>query len=476
MKKILTSILLMAMSLLMLTGCDESIFDFGNEEVVREYSKEDLQTEVFYIKNGTKFYTLPVGTTTFSGASQKISPSRHVIFTDEEMENLPVLYSNETFAIISQSNIIEPRYLERFYDCGYSFGITGATYDIEGYIYFEISKNVHKGSDAQKYFKNSYADQIRIETINGQKVSADMLTEGGVIKGLQKDTSYTITFYAGTVYQTATIKADTRIMESFEMYQTEASTLTKNSYSTVTVPDYMMSGYYYLSNVGFFRYNTGQKGAEDTTDPNEAYYKSLYEQNALYAQQYKIKFDKRSSDVKVTISYDENSVADLSSVSAVLKAPNGLSYDFNKLKAGEMTCSLKDVIAGEWEVSILPKDIKVTALNANSSQTESETIKEEYYFMFDSDMQNVLFTVEYFGLGEVSAMLVDERGNTQEFEIVEEDKKNQSDTRRLEYLSLYLSEGEYTVYIYHFTDTAIKDCSYKQVENEEERDVIIITQ
>lgn len=456
---------------LSLTGCNESIFDFGGDEVTKEYSKDNLEPEIIYVKNGTKFYTLTMPVTTFSGASKIVDVSRHAIFSETELENLPVLYSNETFAIISQKSSIPPKYLERFYDCGYSFGINGATYDIEGYILFKVSKNTIKGSDAYKYFEKSYADEIRIETINGQKVTPEMLTNGGVIKGLEKDTSYTITFYAGTVYQTATIKSDTRIMESFEMYQTNTSELTQNSYSIIDTPDYLMSGYYYLEGAGFFRYNAGEKGAEDTVSVNEPYYKSSYEQNELYAQQYVIRFDKRSLDVTININYDENSVQDLSTVEAILKAPNGLEYTFGTTKAGQMTCSLKDVIAGEWQVSILPKDIKINGLTVNSAETESETIKEEYYYMFDSDMQNVLFNVEYEGVGEVKAMLVDDKGNTYNFEMVDP-KKNP----HLEYLSLYLAKGDYTVYIYHFNDTVITKCDYKIVEDETEQDVIIITQ
>lgn len=468
MRNKLIYILLCILFLFTFTGC-EPIFDFGNSDTVKEYNKDDLDTEVFYIKNGTKFYNFYMPNTSFSTGARNTSPSRQAYFTDD-IENLPTLYSNESIVIVSENSSISPIYLERFYDNGYSLGITGITYDIEGYLYFKVSQSTIQGSNAYEYFEDSYADEIRIETINGEKVTPEMITDGGVIKGLVKDTSYTITFYAGTVYQTATIKADVRILESFEMYQTLTSELTRNGYSSINVPDYLKSGYYYLSGVGFFEYNAGQKGAEDTTDYNEAYYQSLYEQNELYAQQYIVKFDERSFDVLIEITYDENSVSDLKDIEAYIKAPNGLEYDFI-VETGTLSCSIKDVIAGTWEISILPKDIVIEGVTVTSAEAEGESIKEEYFFVFDSDTQNVLFSVDYDGVGDVKAMLVDDKGNTYNFSLVDE-KTNP----HLEYMCLYLSQGEYTVYIYHFNDTVITNCDFTIVNEDDQQNVIIISQ
>lgn len=67
----------------------------------------------------------------------------------------------------------------------------------------------------------------------------------------KKNKEYHLTFYAGTYYQTATIKADEKFLQYYEAYVIEKAENTKNGYLKFSMPDDAKSGYYMIEGAGF---------------------------------------------------------------------------------------------------------------------------------------------------------------------------------------------------------------------------------
>lgn len=233
---------------LILTGCglDElKIFEDENEKFqAKPISNTDLKNDVYYIKTGTKFYpTYEVNIST--GDASIVDNSSCVYVFGEYNNTIPTYFRNELIAYASKENTIDDVSVGRYRDSGYSIGIYNADFD-DGYIRFDLNSDVVKESDAVKKFSNRRSNEIMVETINGQKVSGDMLNKAGVFVGFEKDKTYDITFYAGTYYGEISVVADTHFFQPYEAYKLDDHEITKNGYIAIRMPKDAKSGYYII--------------------------------------------------------------------------------------------------------------------------------------------------------------------------------------------------------------------------------------
>ena len=153
-----------------ISGCGKKEL-FVNEDdkyKVESVEQNDLKDETFYVKEGSYFYV----------------PYEKKAFT-----KVPSAYSTSILAIKSVKSSIEPQTLNRYKYLGYSFGIYGGTFNSEGYITFP-RKNIIKNSTAYDLFYTSKANEIRLVSINGEKVSQSILSDKGVIADLEENQVY----------------------------------------------------------------------------------------------------------------------------------------------------------------------------------------------------------------------------------------------------------------------------------------------
>ncbi len=97
-----------------------------------------------------------------------------------------------------------------------------------GYLCF-TPENIIQNSSFQTAIGEIESSTIRICAINDKEVSANDLTAGGVIKGLEYGELYKITYYAGTYKNSINCYCDIGMLRSYELFCTDVPVLTDNN-------------------------------------------------------------------------------------------------------------------------------------------------------------------------------------------------------------------------------------------------------
>ena len=71
---------------------------------------------------------------------------------------------------------------------------------------------------------------------------------------LEKDKKYVCEWYTGTYYQDFEMKANIHTFGSLESFMTYDYEFLHSNCIAITIPNWLKTGYYYLDNIGFFRY------------------------------------------------------------------------------------------------------------------------------------------------------------------------------------------------------------------------------
>ncbi len=471
----LVCIALMGISLLSLTGCDIQIFeDKSARNIAKEYKKEDLENNVYYIKDATSFYETYKCDSSSSSTELDYKKCCWLI-EDEKM--VPTCYQDGLIARTTKDKIEdESVVMERYEDCGYSIGVYGCTFE-NGYICFRKRNDTISGTNLSDALKKSSSDNIMIESINGTYVSETMLNEAGVIIGMEQGKAYLITYYEGSVYKEMTVTADTHFFECFEAYKLDEFSMTKNGYISLIIPEDLMSGYYRLDGNGFFRYIAAKKGDLDlaSVDYNIPYYESEEDQMAVFSQQYVFNLDRITENMSVKADFEPSSVLNSSGeVKMMVTSPDNKRMTVEAFRDdGTISCDIKESTPGEWIVNISPQSMKVTNIEVVSNQDETEASKEEKELILDRDMTGIVVTLDYEGEGTVTAQVVDPVNN-KSYDMVQNKDAARAEIHQLMYSFPYLAEGEYKVYVYHYPDTKIGELSYYLSEDVKEIEIIEI--
>lgn len=216
--------------------------------------KEDL--------NGTAhtgvFLLCPAGDTNWD----KDSMIDHTVwFTSSNDSDIPTLRPGDELLYIS------PLYVpydginwERYADFGYTIGVANMVGDNSGHYRIINSEGkgykgyIYPASDANVLNQYTNISNLFLDKIGGVPIRDEQITDGGTVSGLEKDKKYVCEWYTGTYYQDYEMRADIHTfchMESFTTYDYEF--LHSNCIS-VTIPDWLKTGYYYVDGIGFFRY------------------------------------------------------------------------------------------------------------------------------------------------------------------------------------------------------------------------------
>lgn len=458
---------------LLLTGCNNEVQIFEDPSAKYQadaLSNLDLENDKYYIKEGTKFYEVYDCET--SGGSGGVDNTRCAFYVGDYETKLPTYYKDELIACASKTNTIEDVDVERYSDTGYSIGVYGATWE-DGYITFNLSSNTVEESDAQKKFENKRSKNIMIESINGQKVSADMLNKAGVFVGFEEGKDYNVTFWAGTYYGTATITADTHFFQSFEAYTLEDHSITKNGYIAIRMPEDAKSGYYYIDGEGMFRYVSEEKGIDLTSvDYNEEYFKSEEDQLAAYSQQYNFSIETIKTNASIVATFDKTSLtedANTDTVKMMVTSPDGTRQMFEPdIEKGTITANYTTLSPGKWMVNITPQSIVLTSIEVVDNTAEQEKTENTYTFNISEQTTGLEFYVNYEGEGEVTAQVIGPDGQSHD---LESGKLYSGD---LGYIYSWANQGEYTIHVYHYPDTKITGADHTINTKNKEEEIITI--
>lgn len=451
------------------TGCASVRYFKDPDEKYKQKPVKDskLTPNTFYVKDGTYFTSTYMPSGTLNGSSDSVSTvqdNSHVLWTQGKEKNLiPTLYKNEFLALQSSydANEIGSLVLERYYDIGYSLGIYGAQMDGNNYITFSVKANTIEGSTANTLFQSANSDTIKIVSIDGKKVDSSMINKSGVFTGLKKDETYHLSFYAGSAYQSANIKADTYMFTSFETYSLGSGKSTRKTYIKYTMPKGAKSGYYLINGVGLFRYFDFIKGAEDEENVkmNVPFYKDNNDQMKLYSQQYSVNIPETTYNIAVNVKYSTDSYSD-DQIICTLVAPDNTTYSM-KAQKGTARVALSEAMAGKWMVNIYPKDLEVLDVNVDSTGGLKKATTAKKKYKLKKPMSNLKFCAEYAGEGTVWGTVTYEDGTSQDMMVDDQSKK-------LYTTFTYAKKGTYTVTIYHYEDVRIERIYRSSDENNEE--------
>lgn len=281
MKKIITVILAVVMCMGM-TGC--SLFEtFSNddEDTVTSYRdvnslknnkayiwhndrESDIQKDLENPADYDVFFQCIKGDINFKGEENDdtYGNNRSIWISSENDKDIPTLSSGDMLIYVSDDSVPDTISFERFADYGYSIGISNLTADEGGHYYFpyeesdedEYKRFIDMKSDAKEITSLDYVSKLYLDKVGEIKVDSESISDGGTVSGLKKDEKYICEFYTGTFYQDFELTADIHTFGSFERFYSHDYVFLHSNCIAISIPDYFVSGYYYVNGVGIFRY------------------------------------------------------------------------------------------------------------------------------------------------------------------------------------------------------------------------------
>lgn len=200
------------------------------------------------------------------GVSKDGQAGSHIWFTRYD-KAIPEFRKGDALVLYSPDALPESLRFWRLEDLGYTVGVkfekdpdtkeitfpSGA----EGYCpYSVVGKVVLEGK-----FKDAQSlANVRVREINGNAFKAStLLNEQGFVLRLTKDAMYEFGFYAGTVWDTLRLKADSHVfLYSYDM-ETRSYMELKEKVFEVRLPDGMENGYWYIEGIGIMNYKAASE-------------------------------------------------------------------------------------------------------------------------------------------------------------------------------------------------------------------------
>lgn len=466
-KKILVIISLLS-CLSLVTGCDSIFVKDQNPYEQVELTKDQLEKDIYYIKNGTKF----VKTHDTAFVTTEVDHiERKVLYLSKDLQTVPTLYKGEIIAIASDKNMIDKIDIVRYKELGYSLAAYGLEKDSDGYWCGTKSANIIQKSSLHKHMEdNAASNNIRFVSINNTPLNDTMMTDTGLFYGLEFEKTYAFDYYSGTVFSSGTATADIFALEEFEYYQLTDSEITKNGYVEFKMPDDAKSGWYAINKTHLFKYINKEKGSDIAKiDMNEEYYNEQVLKEDIYAQKYSVTFDLRLMDVEVRLPYHNSDKIDEKTIVAKMYSPDKTFYTMEvDINNNIIYCMLDEAMAGKWTIYVEPKELQLSNVEVISSEYQQEITKEEHIINVDEEKINALFEVQYEGNGTIYGILIAPNGDTY---TMTEDKDN----HKLIYSLPYAETGTYKLNVYHYTDTNVLNINVEK-NTQTSSEIIVVSE
>lgn len=251
-----------------------------------------LSDNMFYVIHNDTYY--PVYTYLENAAAEEdneygvnldyqVETEKMLFYTTDNEKNIPTLYPGDKLVYYSHNHLLSYITWERYYDMGYTIGVTNLLSDIGGRCYInkeDTDDNYTVLPDSELYaLEKETASNILFDKIGGMQVTPDMI-ENGIITGTKKDTVYDVDVYTGTYYQYYSVTANYHALHAFELYASIDYQTMQDFIYEVTIPDYLLTGYYNLNSIGLVRI-VREETYDEYTDFNE---KLLYQSDGYWSQ------------------------------------------------------------------------------------------------------------------------------------------------------------------------------------------------
>ena len=294
MKKLL---LAAGLAAVLLTGCDALSFGETTPEDNSEASTLGIDTtqrnwmnnltdNTFYIVHNDTYYPLYSYLKNYRAENYEVDIDRQVdtekqfYYTTENEKNIPTLYEGDKLVYYSTSALLPYISWERYYDMGYTIGVTNIQTDIGGRCFVDLTDtdNFPLLPDNELYeLQKENASSLLLDKIGGTQITPDMI-DNGLLMGTEKDTQYDIDVYVGTYYKYFSTTSNYHAFRAFELYASVDYKTMQDYIYEIDIPDYILTGYYNINDKGLLRLVRG-KTYDDYTDFNE---KLLYQSDGNY--------------------------------------------------------------------------------------------------------------------------------------------------------------------------------------------------
>jgi hypothetical protein len=117
-------------------------------------------------------------------------------------------------------------------------------------------------SDAAELTKLGAVSKLYLDKVGDMKIDKNAVSDGGTVLKLKKDKTYTCEFYTGTYYQDFNLKANIHSFGSMERFVSYEYEFMHSNFIAIKIPDYFVSGYYFVNGVGLFRYVSDEDAAK----------------------------------------------------------------------------------------------------------------------------------------------------------------------------------------------------------------------
>ena len=252
-----------------LAGCKKKIAD--KDGAALRYSYNDIEKKklegLFTLNADGTFSPLPSDIEGFTGTTKASSPDRYIWYTDNGenfTELIPTVTPETPIVIIYDSDKSMPDkdswYLERYEPMGPTIG-AHVKLGKDKTMYLS-EEGILPNTSAEKVFKDSENssrdDDHALMEVSGASVKLpidNVEPSMEMLLGLSYGKKYTFKYLQGTKTKSVDIIADAYSFQSKELLPISAPyKKTENGYFIINFPIGLKSGFYYITDLGFFYY------------------------------------------------------------------------------------------------------------------------------------------------------------------------------------------------------------------------------
>lgn len=275
-KKICLSLMIISL-VPILSSCglfnrEEEEFD-NNVDIINNI--EDMEDGSYYVKKSDKEYQRPyVGNLNYQRENNEIPDVNpiYVAWFGQDFNKIPTMHKGEKMVYKSSAPFGEKIMIQRYFDLGYTMGISGLhKSDDSDRYFFSVGEDTHyinPDSSAGAILKEFNEAEVLLESIGDTPLKSGNVTEAGTVKGLEKGKTYSNYMYVGTQLKKFNIVADVKCLSAAEYDEITDYRYTKSKTIEFTFPKYYNSGYYFIGGFGFVRYIDSDKKFDEKMDMN----------------------------------------------------------------------------------------------------------------------------------------------------------------------------------------------------------------
>jgi len=242
----------------------------GIPEDQKKFQELLTSGEYYVVHDGVYYPTYYYAKNDIDEPEEYINPNRQFYFTTENEINIPTLYPGDKLVYYSTDSLLDYIIWERFYDLGYTIGITNLKEMTSGRIYLDLSdedeENIVPASELYSIY-DLKKESLLVDKIGGVPIDNTLVTDG-LINACKKSKTYDLELYTGTEFVHYDTTANIHAFKSYELFASiEYNTLQEFLYE-IEVPEYLPTGYYHVDGQGFIRICREPQYSE-TTNYNE---------------------------------------------------------------------------------------------------------------------------------------------------------------------------------------------------------------